>query len=486
MKKLHLLIKKVVLLVCTFIIFLGLQAQRIRKDHREMTPGEKQAYILALTARFNDNTLQDMGTHHSNHFGTEIHTTGGNNGTQFLSWHRVFQLELEEKLRSAGSAKAQYITIPYWDWRVENSSGNITWDDNGFLSNSFVSTWSITRSNPMSGTLASSSDVSNMLAMTGAILPSTFQSASSTSSFFSKRLEHWHNLGHVFIGGTMNSASSPRDPIFFLHHGFVDKLWQEWEDRDNAVQSVLPTTPLIHYNLIAPNSIIDSRVTYYQDDNNNILQQDVWYAYNKKVLLDGLNGNFSVTGSNKLYCYVAWNGSSLEGTIYSGDVMRDASDDVVSDNKGGFVVTNGAQCDFRAGTAIILRPGFTVQAGGAFTAALVSTPCGFTSNTSASRAPDQITNVEIPAIDQKTQVYPNPFYAAGINVRFNVAENSSVSIRIINSVGQTVAQPMTNQALATGNHTIRWVPDAKLTSGIYYCIIQTNSSREVVKLVYYK
>jgi tyrosinase len=486
MKSFISLISRVLLLICLAVIFPDLQAQRIRKDHREMTPGEKQAYILALTAKFNDNTLQDMANHHSNHFGTEIHTTGGNNGTQFLSWHRVFQLELEQKLRAAGTAKAEYITVPYWDWRIENSNANVTWDDNGFLSNSFVSTWSITRLSPLSGTLASSTNVSDMLAMTGNILPTTVENANSTSPWFSKRLEHWHNLGHVFIGGTMNSGASPRDPIFFLHHGFVDKLWQDWEDRDNAVQSVLPTTALIHYNLIAPNSIIDSRVTYYQDDNNNIFQQDVWYAYNKKVLLDGLNGDFSVTGTNKLYCYVAWNGSAIEGTIYSGDVMRDGSDNVVADSKGGFIVTNGSQCDFRAATAIILRPGFTVQAGGAFTAALVSTPCGYTSNTSASRAPDLITNVETPVADAKTQVFPNPFYSAGLNIRFNMTQYSSVSIRIINGLGQTVAQPMSSQALNAGSHIVKWTPDAKLASGIYYCIIQTSSSREVIKLVYYK
>lgn len=53
-----------------------------------------------------------------------------------------------------------------------------------------------------------------------------------------------HNRVHVYIGGswwesteqgqeaisgTMLLASSPNDPVFFLHHCFVDKLWADWQ-----------------------------------------------------------------------------------------------------------------------------------------------------------------------------------------------------------------------------------------------------------------
>jgi len=36
-----------------------------------------------------------------------------------------------------------------------------------------------------------------------------------------------HNHGHAWIGGIMNNTStSPTDPIFWLHHAEVDRLWQ--------------------------------------------------------------------------------------------------------------------------------------------------------------------------------------------------------------------------------------------------------------------
>ncbi|KAI5805056.1 hypothetical protein EDC01DRAFT_610472, partial [Geopyxis carbonaria] len=39
-----------------------------------------------------------------------------------------------------------------------------------------------------------------------------------------------HVAGHAGIGGVMNDAvASPGDPLFFLHHTFVDFIWDRWQ-----------------------------------------------------------------------------------------------------------------------------------------------------------------------------------------------------------------------------------------------------------------
>ncbi|KAI1413349.1 Di-copper centre-containing protein [Hypoxylon sp. FL1857] len=39
-----------------------------------------------------------------------------------------------------------------------------------------------------------------------------------------------HGAGHGGVSGTMvNPFTSPGDPIFFLHHGYLDKLWWDWQ-----------------------------------------------------------------------------------------------------------------------------------------------------------------------------------------------------------------------------------------------------------------
>ncbi|SPO05561.1 related to monophenol monooxygenase (tyrosinase) [Cephalotrichum gorgonifer] len=42
-----------------------------------------------------------------------------------------------------------------------------------------------------------------------------------------------HRGGHGGVGGTMRDPlGSPADPIFYLHHAWVDKLWFDWQEVD--------------------------------------------------------------------------------------------------------------------------------------------------------------------------------------------------------------------------------------------------------------
>jgi len=43
------------------------------------------------------------------------------------------------------------------------------------------------------------------------------------------RLPRLHNQVHVWVGGSMGPGTSPNDPIFFLHHCNVDRLWAKWQ-----------------------------------------------------------------------------------------------------------------------------------------------------------------------------------------------------------------------------------------------------------------
>lgn len=48
------------------------------------------------------------------------------------------------------------------------------------------------------------------------------------------RLEGWvdgpglHNRVHVWVGGDMGPGTSPNDPVFFLNHCNVDRIWEAW------------------------------------------------------------------------------------------------------------------------------------------------------------------------------------------------------------------------------------------------------------------
>lgn len=62
-----------------------------------------------------------------------------------------------------------------------------------------------------------------------------------------------HNLVHVWVGGligaspmgpragTMVLPTSPNDPVFFLHHANIDRLWAEWQD-EHGVDTYEPVS----------------------------------------------------------------------------------------------------------------------------------------------------------------------------------------------------------------------------------------------------
>lgn len=68
----------------------------------------------------------------------------------------------------------------------------------------------------------------------------TDRPSANTTSSFRNLLEGWvsdrgqpetHNRVHVWVGGSMGPGSSPNDPVFFLHHCNVDRLWALWQFR---------------------------------------------------------------------------------------------------------------------------------------------------------------------------------------------------------------------------------------------------------------
>lgn len=54
-----------------------------------------------------------------------------------------------------------------------------------------------------------------------------------------------HNTGHNFIGGHMSGGFSPNDPVFWLHHANVDRLWANWQA--GRLAAVPGSQPKDHY-----------------------------------------------------------------------------------------------------------------------------------------------------------------------------------------------------------------------------------------------
>jgi hypothetical protein len=189
---------------------------RIRKNQKNLTATEWTRFIHAIEALAQGGvpspTYGDvvevhritMDTHAGHTWGA--HTMGGHDGRNFLTWHREYLAKLENAL----IAMNPLVTIPYWDWVNDRAIPT------QLTSATDLAEWGITRGTFNSAFLPSAS-----------VINSVMTSADFTS--FSTALESPHNWVHNAVGGTMGSSTSPADPLFWLHHAFIDKLWADWQ-----------------------------------------------------------------------------------------------------------------------------------------------------------------------------------------------------------------------------------------------------------------
>lgn len=260
----------------------------VRKNQKLLTPAERARFVAAVkqmkTARIYDQYVQ----WHVDAMGNM--TTDPNfahQGPAFLPWHREFILLFEQDLQVADKALGNdgSVTLPYWDWTSETSADpavNPLWADdflgpdgdpnNGqmVMSGPFATNttpgqenWLLNVHDPMDNnpvnflqrSLGQDPQAPNLPApaqLSSVLNIKTYDSSpwdtrvAGTKSF-RNALEGWvtisptgqepgmHNRVHVWVGGSMLPMSSPNDPIFFLNHCNVDRIWASWQAlRPNA------------------------------------------------------------------------------------------------------------------------------------------------------------------------------------------------------------------------------------------------------------
>jgi len=240
----------------------------VRKNCSTLDSDEKRKFVDALLVLKSDGTYDRFVQMHVDAMAratpssvSPMDRNAAHKGPSFLPWHREYLRRFELELQRIDSE----ITLPYWDWTVDNSSTSIIWQDD-FMggtgnpsNNNRVETgpfahssgdWDLSIDGPalrrnigiMSNRLPTEIEVTNCLAT----LPYDSTPWDRTSSpSFRNLLEGWigngmiHNRVHMWVGGSMTLGSSPNDPVFFLHHCNVDRLWAEWQ-RLHLSESYLP------------------------------------------------------------------------------------------------------------------------------------------------------------------------------------------------------------------------------------------------------
>ncbi|MGI9331914.1 MAG: tyrosinase family protein [Gammaproteobacteria bacterium] len=177
---------------------------------------------------------------------------GGHGGPAFLPWHREYLKRFEQALQSVDPR----VTVPYWNWGLgpESDTSSLFRDDrmgpmgsggasgfeiaSGFLALTPNSVnplgWSVHPSLRAFGQALQRNRVLDTASNQPAPWPTAqaIDDLLGLSSFHDFRPGFEfppHGIVHIRVGRDMARMTSPNDPIFWLHHAQVDRIWSQWQ-----------------------------------------------------------------------------------------------------------------------------------------------------------------------------------------------------------------------------------------------------------------
>ncbi|XP_031566331.1 uncharacterized protein LOC116301419 [Actinia tenebrosa] len=228
------------------------QCTRIRKEFTSMTTAERERHISVIKTASTDPRYKPrydalITMHKEIFFNNGIHEQ-----EHFLTWHRWYILTYENLLREVDCN----FTVAYWDWAAAAGrpwatgaqdvwySGDSGFGGNGVAPEECVNTgpfrqgvWSLvppvlTPPNCLKRGFNDNPEGTVEIQ----ILLNT--AAEDFVDFELALRGRFHDTVHCLIGGTMCEQDSAAAPEFFLHHGFIDKIWEDWQKRSAAHRNV--------------------------------------------------------------------------------------------------------------------------------------------------------------------------------------------------------------------------------------------------------
>lgn len=209
---------------------------RVRREWSGMLPGERYRFVFTLKNASTRADYRNLVNKHTKEF-DNIH-----NNRQFLAWHRWYLLQMENILRKVDPI----VTLPYWDWSLWSGA---PWLDQ-ILSFWSEAPWGFGSNGGRNGCVYGGPFGKHQWKLTnGNCLKRNFNGNPPDciaihkclripyyrfTQFESTLRDTLHNNMHCRIGGkggTMCSKLSANAPEFLLHHGFVDKLWSDWQKK---------------------------------------------------------------------------------------------------------------------------------------------------------------------------------------------------------------------------------------------------------------
>jgi tyrosinase len=214
---------------------------RVRKNANALSADERDRFTTAL-ATLNDQgagVFKDFRAMHRDPLALDqAHGAPG-----FLSWHRAYLLDLERELQRIDAS----VSLPYWrfdepapnlftaDFLGESSPGPLA--NVRFSPTNLLRFWQTDgapgiRRRPFFDPRTDSAfvlDQGSTLLLGGDRPNAVFDTGTHQDGFDEMEGDPHGNAHTSFLGWVQDPATAPRDPLFFLLHCNVDRLWARWQ-----------------------------------------------------------------------------------------------------------------------------------------------------------------------------------------------------------------------------------------------------------------
>ena len=203
---------------------------RVRKNANALTPAERNRFVAAF-AQLNNQGMgrfADFRDMHTNVSSPQAHFAAG-----FLPWHRSYLLDLERELQAIDPS----VALPYW--RFDQASPNLFTLDFIGVSDP-LGTVQFSATNPLrfwvtdgvQGVNRRPLNNWNPATQPGPSVRTEAQTLGLGTQYpqFRTMEGNPHGNAHTRWGGSISSIpTAARDPLFFLLHCNVDRLWAKWQ-----------------------------------------------------------------------------------------------------------------------------------------------------------------------------------------------------------------------------------------------------------------
>lgn len=267
-------------------------APHVRQNAKDLTANEKARFVAAVKGLKQIPSPHDPSVNAYDYYvirhlaAYRDHLSGAHMASSFLPWHREFLRLFEADLQSVDPA----VTVPYWDWTVDDGPDAYLWADDflgpeGDPADRWIvksgpfreGEWALPVIDPKSAdqdgtiyalqrhfgvpfpvgevTLPTAAEVEAALRVP-VYDAAPWDRTTDPDQSFRNALEGFrydtagqgtndqlHNRVHDWIGGPMSAGTSPADPVFYLHHANVDRLWAEWMRRHGRLYAPVSGGP---------------------------------------------------------------------------------------------------------------------------------------------------------------------------------------------------------------------------------------------------